>query len=922
MAERERERGRSGAPERDELLSTKVAIPRIRPGLLTRSSLLEALDQAAVRELTVVCTPPGFGKTTLLAQWAQLAQGRVAWLSLDPDDSDPVRFWRYVVAALDRAGILTGARVKPLLQAPSGVSSETIVTVLINDLETHPEETTVVLDDYHTVGSRSVHDGISFLLDHLPSWLHLVVASRSDPPLPVASLRAAGKLAELRDADLRFTSQESATFLREVWDLDLSQEAVAALDRRTEGWAVGLQLAALSLQRRSDPGHFVEAFTGTNRYVIDYLSEEVLKRQPDPVRTFLLECSILERLSSPLCNAVTGGSDGQSMLEKLERANLFLVPLDDERRWYRFHHLFGDLLRAQLQRVQPGRAPELYRKAAAWCESHDLTDDAIRYALKAGDMTSAKCLVEEHLGQTLRRGESVTLQRWLSALPDEAVKSSPALCVALGLMELHLGHLEAVDRLIDHAEHGFDQGQAPLDVEVPTDGGMVGEVPAALAILRSELASARGRPEPTNEYATSALAQMAEDERGPRLWGRWLQFLADWMDGRMERAESGFAQILAEARTLPDPHPLTTSCHTLGWVQQARGELTRGLRTYQEGLRYARAGGRFVSFHSGEAHIGIAQVLYARNELDDALRHVTSGIDLVRQVVEFQLPAFGQVTLAWILHALGQSEDALEAMNDACRLLPRSDVVTMFSPAQTERARLWLAQGRIDQAMRWAVERGLSADDAPSYPRERDHLVLARVLLARSEPKRALGLLARLDALAESHGRIGSLIEIRALRSLALQSVADHPGALTALSEALSMARPEGYIRVFADEGAPMASLLQSLIRARGRGWGTAISRAEREHLNRVVRAFRAPVGHPEMPEAARVAPGSIEPLTRRELDVLGSMAAGRRNQQIADELVITLETVKRHVSHILNKLGAANRMEAVATARDLHLIP
>jgi LuxR family maltose regulon positive regulatory protein len=476
--------------------------------------------------------------------------------------------------------------------------------------------------------------------------------------------------------------------------------------------------------------------------------------------------------------------------------------------------------------------------------------------------------------------------------------------------------------LIDHAEHGFDHGQAPLDVEVPTDGGMVREVPAALAMLRSELASARGRPEPTSQYATSALALMAEDERGPRLWSRWLQLLADWMDGRMAQAESGFAQILAEARTLRDPHPLTTSCHTLGWVQQARGELSRSLRTYQQGLRYAREGGGFVSFHSGEAHIGMAQVFYARNELNDALRHVTTGIDLVRQVVEFQLPAFGQVTLAWVLQASGQSEDALEAMNNACRLLPLSEVVTMFSPAQTERARLWLAQGRVDRAMAWAVERGLSADDPLSYPQQRDHLVFARVLMARSEPEQALGLLDRLDALARSQSRIGSLIEIRALRSLALQSVADHPGALTALSEALSMARPEGYIRVFADEGAPMASLLQSLIRARGRGWGTAISGAEREHLNRVVRAFQAPLGHRERPQGAHAATSSIEPLTRRELEVLESMAAGRRNQQIADELVITLETVKRHVSHIFNKLGAASRMEAVATARDLQLIP
>jgi LuxR family maltose regulon positive regulatory protein len=777
-----------------------------------------------------------------------------------------------------------------------------------------------VFDDYQVIESRPVHDGMTFLVAHAPPQLHILIASRSDPPLPVAGLRARGQIAEVRAADLRFTAEESSAFLRGVWGLDLPPEAVAALEFRTEGWAVGLQLAALSLRDRPDPGAFVDAFTGSDRYVLDYLSEEVLERQPERIRTFLVRTSILERLSGPLCDAVTGGSDGQDMLEELERANLFLVPLDHERRWYRFHHLFGDLLRVQLQRDEPGRAPDLYRRAATWCENHDLIAEAIRYALKAGDTTSATRLVEEHLGRTLRRGESVTLQRWLSELPDDAVRSSPALCVALGLMELHLGHLVLVERLIDHAESGFGEARAQSIVEVPTDGGMLSDVPAALTLLRSELASARGDPAPTREYARSALSQMDDSQRGPRLWARWLQLLAEWMDGRMETAESGFAQLLAEARTLPDPHPLTTSCHTLGWVQQGRGELSKSLRTYREGLHFASQDSRFVAFHSGEAHIGIAQVLYARDELDDALRHVTSGIELARPVVEFQLPAFGQVTLAWILQAMGDADGAIGAMDEACRLLPASDVVTMFSPAQTERAGLWLAQGRNDQAIRWAAERGLSKNHALSYPRERDYVVFARVLLARSEPGQALGLLERLDALAESQGRTGSLIEIRAVRSLALQSMGDHQGALAALTEALSMARPQGYIRVFADGGPPMAALLQSLIRASRRGG--ADSRAEREHMNRIIRAFRPSARDAAKPGAALMATGLIEPLTRRELEVLGSMAAGRRNRQIADELVVTLDTVKRHVSHIFDKLGTTNRTEAVARARELRLIP
>jgi LuxR family transcriptional regulator, maltose regulon positive regulatory protein len=905
---------------RDELLATKFNIPRTRPDLLGRSRLIQRLDQGMAREVVLVCTPAGFGKSTLLADWAANARWPVAWLSLDPEDNDPMRFWRYVVAALDRVGGGAGEHVLPLLSPLSVMSSRIVVTALVNQLQVAPEELALVLDDYHLIDTGSIHDDMAFLLGHLPPQLHVVITSRSDPPLPLARLRARGQLVELRAADLRFTLEESAALLGEVWGLDLGPGAMVALERRTEGWAVGLQLTALSLRERPDPDAFLGEFTGTHRYVLDYLSEEVLERQPDRVRTFLLESSILERLSGPLCDAVTGDSDSQSMLEELERANLFLIPLDEERRWWRFHHLFADLLRARLGRSEAGQVSELHQRAAAWCDQHGLTDEAIRHALAAGDTTWAARLVEHHLSGTLRRGESVTLQRWLSVLPDGDVRSVPALCLAEGLMELHLGQLDAVERLLEHAERAFAVRAEPQELEVPTDGGMVAEVPAAIALLRAELSSARGDPERTAQFARSALAQLAEEERGPRLWARWVQLLADWMSGQMEKAESGFAQILTEARAAPDPHPLTTSCHTLGWVQQARGRLGAALKTYREGQRLATEGGRFLPFHAGEAHVGIAQVLYARDQLDDALQHVTEGIELTRQVIEFRLPAFGLVNLAWTRQAMGDRDGALEAIDEACRLLPATDVVTMFSPAQTERAGLLLAQGRVDEAARWAEERGLTDEDDISYPWERSYLVLTRVLLARHQPDRAFGLLKRLDALAESQGRVGSLIEIRALRSLALQSAGQHQDALTALAEVLALARPEGYVRVFADEGPPMAALLQRLIRARQPGRAAAASRAAREHLNRVVQAFRSPMGRPE--GAAAVAMGPIEPLTKRELEVLGLIAAGRPNQEIADQLVVTLETVKKHTSHIFSKLGAANRTDAVARARQLRLLP
>lgn len=768
MAEsQEPQPGWGGASQRDELLATKVSVPRVQPGYLSRPRLLEALDEATARDLTVVCTPAGFGKTTLLAHWADQVKRPVAWFSLDPDDGDPVRFWRYVVASLERAGVVVGERVRSLLEAPRGVSSEGVAIALLNELEPLPDEVALVFDDYHLIQSQSVHDGMTFLVSHLPPPLHVLIASRSDPPLPLARLRALGQLAELRAADLRFAPQESAAFLREVWGLELSQDAVDALDVRTEGWAVGLQLAALSLQGRSDPGPFVEAFTGTNRYILDYLSEEVLERQPDKIRTFLLETSILERQSGPLCDAVTGRSDGQHMLEELEGANLFLVPQDDERRWYRFHHLFGDLLRVRLQQIEGGRVADLHRRAATWYEQHGLIDEAIRHASASGDATWPAQLVEQHLDETLHRGEEVILARWLSVLPEEAVRSRPALALAQGLMAFHSGHLDSVERLLQHAEHALDPSRESLASGVPTTGGIVAEVPAAIALLRAELAAARGDGEGAAGHARSVLAQLSEEEHGPRFWARWLLAFADWMGGRLEDAERAFAQLVVEGRAASDLYPVMSTGSTLARVQRARGKLGAALRTYREGLRFVTEDGRLAAPHAGEPHVGMAQVFCERNELDEALEHVIEGIELCRQVMVLRERDRGLVTLAWIRQAMGDPEGALEAMSEACRMYPSTGAASLFNPAPSERARLLLLQGRIAEAERWTEERGLTEEDALSYPHERDYLVLARVLLARFEGARALELLDRLDGLAEAQGRRESLIQIRALRSLA-----------------------------------------------------------------------------------------------------------------------------------------------------------
>jgi len=448
---------------------------------------------------------------------------------------------------------------------------------------------------------------------------------------------------------------------------------------------------------------------------------------------------------------------------------------------------------------------------------------------------------------------------------------------------------------------------------------MVAELPAAISLLRAELAAVRGDSAGTAGHAQSALAEMVAEEHGPRFWARWLLAFADWIGGRLEDAERTFAAMLAEGRAAPDLYPVTSTGSTLARVQRARGKLSAALRTYQDGLRFVTETGRLTTYHAGEPHVGIAQVLYERDQLDEALRHVSQGIELCRQVMVLRERDRGLATLGWIRHAMGEADAALEAMDEACRIYPTVEATSLFNPAPAERARLLLAQGRVDEAARWTEERGLSDDDEVFYPRERDHLVLARVLLARAEPARALGLLERLDALAEFQGRAGSVLEIRALRALALQAVGDHQGALTAVAEALSLAQPERYVRVFADEGPPMAALLKSLIGARRSGRAVAASGAAREHLNRVVQAF-APAGVRGTTAAA--GSGLIEPLTARELEVLSLIAAGRRNREIATELVVTVETVKKHTSHIFDKLGAANRTQAVTRARELGLVP
>jgi LuxR family transcriptional regulator, maltose regulon positive regulatory protein len=664
----------------------------------------------------------------------------------------------------------------------------------------------------------------------------------------------------------------------------------------------------------------VDQFSGSHRYVLDYLAEEVLDRQPDPLRQFLLETSVLERLSGPLCDAVCGGSDGQALLEQVERANLFLVPLDEVRGWWRYHHLFADLLRARLAREWPERVAELHRNAAAWSEDHGLADDAVRHALAAGDAAWAARLIERHFDALHRRAEGATVDRWLAALPPELVRARPRLSVAQAVWALLGGRLDEAEPLLDDAEAALVAagGDEPFEPSVGRAASLLANVPATIALVRATLAQRRGDAEHIDAFGQQALAHLTEDDRTLRSMVDWLLAVADWQRGRVVQAEHGLAGVVAEQRAAGEGYLAVRSAYDLGQVQRARGHLGAALRNYQQALEIANQIGRPVPL-AGIVHVGMAEVLYERGELEAALDRADQGVRWCRQLA-YTLPLLaGLATLGWIRQARGDPGGALEAIGQAERVASSPEVAGLLNPVPALRARLLLAQGDLAAAARWTQERGLGPHDEVSYPREPEYLLLARVLLAQDRPDQALGLLERLHALAASQGRTGSLIEIQALQALALQASGDEPAALAALVQALTLGAPEGYLRVFVDEGTAMAGLLGRLVATPATAQAVAAAHLPPAYLGRLLRALeqasQAALPGPWRPAAV------AGPLSARELEVLGLLAAGKSNQAIAEELVISLDTVKRHVTHILDKLGVANRVQAVTRARALGLL-
>jgi LuxR family maltose regulon positive regulatory protein len=898
------------------LLEAKLHAPRRRRGLVARPRLGERLGRGAEAALTLVSAPAGFGKTTLLTEWlaAAAAEGRsAAWLSLDRRDNDPALFWTYLVAALRTAAPGVGASALALLQPPQA-PTEAILTTLLNDLGAVPDDVVLVLDDYHVIDTRDVHDGMAFLLEHLPPRIHLVIAGRADPVLPLARWRGRGELVEFRAADLRFTPDETAAYLTGAMGLELTAQDVAALEGRTEGWIAALQLAALSMQGRDDVAEFIAGFAGDDRYIVDYLAEEVLARQPEHVRRFLLQTSILSRLSGSLCDAVTGQDGGKVRLAALERGNLFLVPLDDRRRWYRYHQLFADVLQAHLRDEQPDAVADLHRRASAWFERNGEPPEAIRHAMAGEDHERAADLVELAIPALRRNRQETTLRRWLEALPDEVIRVRPVVSNAYAGSLLARGEIEGVEARLRDAEGWLGAtagaaGGAPGEMVV-TDRDEFRRLPGAVAVHRAGQARMLTDVAATMAHARRALDLVEEDDHAGRGAAAALLGLAHWTEGDLPVAHRWYAEgaaSLERAGFLPD----AVGCAMgVADIRIAQGRLRDAMSTYERGLRVATGQGPTALRGAADMHVGISELLRERNDLDAAGEQLAAAAELGEHAGLPQNRYRSRVATARLREALGDLEAAVDLLDEAERL-HAGDFFPPVRPVAAVRARVWVAQGRWGRALGWARERGLSVVDDLSYLREFEHITLARVLQARCGAERSersrsevTGLLERLLRAAEDGNRTGSVIEILVLQALAHQARGEVPAALAALHRAVTLSEPEGYVRVFVDEGPPMASLLRA----------AAKQGAARNHCHRLLAAVDTTAGR------APAGQGLIEPLSERELDVLRLLGTDLDGPDIARHLVVSLNTVRTHTRHIYAKLGVNNRRAAVRRAEELDL--
>jgi LuxR family maltose regulon positive regulatory protein len=926
------------------LLQTKLYTPPIRPELVSRPRLIERLNAglttrgAFPRALTLISAPAGFGKTTLASEWIQ-ALGRatppiaIAWLSLDEGDNELVRFLAYLIAALQTIeasigkGLLSALQSTGVADASTAPPAEAVLTSLINDVVALRNRTILVLDDYHLIEALEIDDAVAFLLQHLPPQLHLVIASREDPHLPLARLRARGQLTEIRAADLRFSTSEAAEFLNQMMGLDLLAQDIAALERRTEGWIAGLQLAAISMQGREDASSLVQSFTGSHHYVLDYLVEEVLEQQSASVQRFLLQTAILDRLTGSLCDAVcfgiaeevTSQDSGEAILEMLERANLFIVPLDEERRWYRYHHLFGNLLRGRLRQSQPDLLPKLHHRASLWYEQYRFVDDAIEHALRGQDFERAADLIEGAAEELWLRDEHSKLRRWLDRLPAELLPKRPGLCI------FHAGYLFASGKH-DAAESSLQAAVQRLDASrdsAATSSGSRREQPIVsdeqklvgrIAATRSFMASYRSDAAGVIPHARQALEYLPEQDvtwRGAAAvaLGDAYVYQGQYMD-----AHRTYLEALAALETTGNTYLFMNARTKLVLTLRSRGRLQQAIEICQQQLKLASDVGLPQTEMVGWVLAVWGELLAELDNLDVALEKVCKGVAQTERGRDVAMLTWSYLCLTRVLFSRGDLAGAQQIVTETEKIARESIVPDWVANMMAVwRVRIWLAQGKLDATLQWVENRELHPDSHPTYVGALLDMALARILVAREQYQDAIGLLARLVEPAETGGHVSRATETLTLQALAFQAQGDTTQAVGRLERALAIARPGGFIRTFVDEGPPMARLLYE-----------ALSREiAPDYVRQLLAAF--PSAEPEQAEAtSSQVPETdlIEPLSERELEVLELIAQGLTNREIASRLFLSLNTVKAHTRNLYGKLGVHSRTQAVAKAQALGVLP
>jgi LuxR family maltose regulon positive regulatory protein len=924
-----------------QLLATKLYIPRARPDLVVRPRLFARLEDGLQEALTLVCAPAGFGKTTLLAAWLRRTGRPAAWLGLDAEDSDLTLFLRYLVAALQTLAPEVGATLLTLLQSPPP-PLETLLIGLLNDLAGLPQNSILVLDDYHVVEAPPIHQAVGFLLDHLPPALHIVIATREDPPLPLARLRARGQVAELRAEQLRFTADEAAVFLTDVMGLALTAVDLATLEARTEGWIAGLQLAALAMHDRDDYAAFIAAFTGSNRFIVDYLADEVLSRQPAHIQTFLLQTSILDPMCGPLCDAIllgrtenqesrtlednlgsqltlqvpvlsSGDSHSQLLLEQLERANLFVTPLDAERRWYRYHHLFAEVLRERLRRgAATTELATLHRRASQWYEQASLMGQAVQHALAGGAFGRAAALVEQVASTMIQRNELARLLTWLDALPADVVQARP-------LLGLYYAWGLFLSGQIKQATNRLEAIEAVLATD---EAKQTPEVQGHTAAMRAYLVRETGDFAATIALSRQALAHLPEQGSLLRAMVTLNLAIAHYLQGEFDLAYGLLTETIANGQTAERMANTLSAMYLNVQVLRAQGALQQALQLCQDGLELVTRSGWHTFPAVGFLYVAFGDVLREHNQLSRAAEYLEKGIELGQEGGHPHILIIGHVWLAWLRQTQGDVAGSHEAIRAALQLVQHHQVSPFWPlPSATcYQARLWIAQGNLAAASRWAETSRLNQTGTPgAYLYEVEDVTLARLLIAQGNLEAAEARLLQLHHSAASAGRSGSLIEILILQAITCAAQKRGEAALSILTQALSLAEREGFVRLFLDEGAPMARLLQA---AQTRGIAP-------EYVETLLAAFAErlearDLGLGDAIQASSLKPQTselVEPLTPRELEVLRLLADGASNSEIAQRLIISLGTAKKHIANIFGKLAAQSRTQAIARARALKLL-